>query len=200
MTAERPDEARAISQRHSLPEIVGRVLAARGLGLDAVQPFMEPRIRDWLPEPAHLLDLDRAVARLVAAIQKPEPIGLIGDYDVDGATSTALVRRYLEGVGASVLVRIPDRLADGYGPNAGALRSLADAGCRLVLCLDSGTTAHGPLERRVGWGSISSSSTTTAPSPPSRRRSPSSTPTGSTRRAPWAIWPRSASPSCCWSP
>jgi single-stranded-DNA-specific exonuclease len=146
IAAERPGLATAISQRHGLPEMVGRVLASRGLALEAIATFLEPRLRDWLPDPSHLLDLDRAVDRLMAAVAAKEPVGLIGDYDVDGATATALVRRYLEALGVPVEVRIPDRLADGYGPNIGALASLAGAGCRLVLCLDSGTTAFAPLE------------------------------------------------------
>jgi single-stranded-DNA-specific exonuclease len=145
LAAERPALAAAISQRHDLPEIVGRVLAARGLTLESAPGFLEPRLRDWLPDPSHLLDLDRAVDRLAAAVETGEPVGLIGDYDVDGATATALVRRHLEALGVPVHVRIPDRLADGYGPNLGALEALAADGCRLVLCLDSGTTAFAPL-------------------------------------------------------
>ena len=145
LAIERPDIARAISQQHGLPEVVGRVLAARGLEVAEVPGFLEPRLRDWLPDPSHLIDLDRAVARLVAAVAEGERVGIIGDYDVDGATSTALVRRYLEAVGCRVEVRIPDRLAEGYGPNDSAFASLEAAGCRLVLCLDSGTTAHAPL-------------------------------------------------------
>ncbi len=145
LAAEQPGLAAAISQQFDLPEIVGRVLAARGLGLDAVQPFLEPRLRHWLPDPSHLLDLDRAVDRLAAAVAAGERVGLIGDYDVDGATATALVRRHLEALGVPVEVRIPDRLADGYGPNAAAFASLEAAGCRLIVCLDSGTTAFAPL-------------------------------------------------------
>ncbi len=152
LAAERPEIARTISQLHGLPEIVGRVLASRGLELAAVPHFLEPRLRDWLPDPSHLLDLDRAVDRLVAAVRAGEPIGLIGDYDVDGASSTALVRRWLEAVGSPVHVRIPDRLADGYGPNEAAFASLEAAGCRLVLCLDAGTTAFAPLAAAEAMG------------------------------------------------
>ena len=152
LASERPDTARIIAQHHDLPEIVARVLASRGTAPETVAGFLEPRLRDWLPDPSHLVDLDRAVDRLVAAIGGAERIGLIGDYDVDGATATALVRRYLEAVGATVEVRIPDRLADGYGPNAKAFASLAAAGCRLVLCLDSGTTAFDPLTAAAALG------------------------------------------------
>ncbi len=152
LAAEQPDVARSISQQYGLPEVVGRVLAARGMSVATVPGFLEPRLRDWLPDPSHLLDLDRAVERLAAAAVAGERVGIIGDYDVDGATSTALVRRYLEAVGCSVEVRIPDRLTDGYGPNDTAFATLADAGCRLVLCLDSGTTAHAPLAAAAARG------------------------------------------------
>ena len=83
--------ALAISQRLDLPEIVGRVLAARGVGLDAAPAFLRPRIRDSLPDPSHLLDLDVAVERLADAIAAGERIGILADYDVDGATSAALL-------------------------------------------------------------------------------------------------------------
>lgn len=152
LAAERPAVAQAISQQHGLPEIVGRVLAGRGIGPAEVPGFLEPRLRDLVPDPSHLLDLDRAVERLVAAIVAAEPVGLIGDYDVDGATATALIARYLEAVGVRVEIRIPDRLADGYGPNERALGELAAAGCRLVLCLDSGTTAFAPLQAAATLG------------------------------------------------
>ncbi len=152
LAIERPDIARAISQQHGLPEVVGRVLAARGLEVAEVPGFLEPRLRDWLPDPSHLIDLDCAVERLVAAVAEGEQVGIIGDYDVDGATSTALVQRYLEAVGCRVEVRIPDRLSEGYGPNDAAFASLEAAGCRVVLCLDSGTTAHAPLAAAARLG------------------------------------------------
>src|SRR4029453_7281 len=86
-----PGLAAAIAQRHSLPEIVGRLLAQRGIGVDEAPQFLAPRLRDPLPDPLHLRDMDRAVARLLRAVQQDEPIVVFGDYDVDGATSTALL-------------------------------------------------------------------------------------------------------------
>jgi single-stranded-DNA-specific exonuclease len=141
------DEALALTicQRLDLPEIVGRVLAARGVGVDAAPTFLRPRIRDCLPDPSHLLDLDVAVARLADAIAAGEPIGILADYDVDGATSAALLSRYLCAIGAASQIDIPDRLREGYGPNPAALERLAEAGCRLVVTLDSGTTAFEAL-------------------------------------------------------
>jgi single-stranded-DNA-specific exonuclease len=144
--------ALAISQRHGLPQILGQLLAARGIGLDAVPSFIEPRLRDWLPDPSHLLDLDVAARRLAQAILDAEPIGIIGDYDVDGATSTALLARYLRAFGIEAAVEIPDRLGEGYGASPEAFDRLAEAGCRLCLTLDNGTTAFEALAAAAAAG------------------------------------------------
>ncbi len=137
--------ALTISQRLDLPEIVGRVLASRGVGIDAAPTFLRPRIRDCLPDPSHLLDLDVAVDRLASAIDAREPIGILADYDVDGASSAALLSRYLSAIGATSQIDVPDRLREGYGPNPVALERLATLGCRLVVTVDSGTTAFEAL-------------------------------------------------------
>ena len=137
--------ALAISQRGDLPEVIGRILAARGVLLDGVPAFIEPRLREALPDPSHLHDLDRAVVRLADAVEAAEPVGLLGDYDVDGATSLALLARYLQAVGGTLAIDVPDRLLEGYGPNPQALERLAAQGCRLVVTLDSGTTAFEAL-------------------------------------------------------
>jgi single-stranded-DNA-specific exonuclease len=144
--------AQALSQRLGLQEVVGRVLAGRGVGLDAAEDFLEPRLRRLLPDPSHLLDLDAAAARLADAIEDGERVGVLGDYDVDGATSSALLIRYLRSLGIESVLEIPDRLRDGYGPNAAALARLAAEGCRLVVTLDTGTTAFEPLARAAEDG------------------------------------------------
>ncbi len=142
-----PLRTAAIAQRHGLPEIVGRVLAARGLDPGDVPAFLDPRLRDVLPDPSHLADLDRVAARLATAVIEGERIGIVGDYDVDGATSSALAAAWLRGVGIDPVITIPDRLAEGYGANPAILARLAAAGCRLVLTLDNGTSAFEAL----GW-------------------------------------------------
>lgn len=136
----------ALAQRLGLPEIVGRVLAGRGVGLDDADDFLNPSLRVALPDPSHLRDMDRAVDRLAAAIAAREPIAVFGDYDVDGATSTALVTRFLRGIGVPVVVYIPDRMTEGYGPNAAAMTALAARGVRVVVTVDCGTTAFAALE------------------------------------------------------
>ncbi|MCB2053453.1 MAG: single-stranded-DNA-specific exonuclease RecJ [Geminicoccaceae bacterium] len=144
-----PDDARALAlcQRFDLPEIVGRILVQRQIDAASAEQFLRPRLRDCLPDPSHLLDLDAAVERIVAAVTAGDTIGIVGDYDVDGATSTALMVRYLRHFGCPTQVIIPDRLTDGYGPSLRIVERLAASGCRLVLTLDNGTTAHEPLAR-----------------------------------------------------
>ena len=128
------------------------MLAGRGVALDGAPAFMAPRLRDALPDPSHLLDLEVAVERLADAVQADERIGLLGDYDVDGATSIAVLARYLAAVGAETAIDVPDRLREGYGPNAAALARLAGRGCGLVVTLDSGTTAFEPLATAAAQG------------------------------------------------
>ncbi len=140
-----PERVLMIAQRHGLAEILARILVARGVESDAVPAFLRPRLRDWLPDPSHLLDLDRAVTRLAEAVLAREPVGLIGDYDVDGATAAALLGRYLRHRGCPIEVLVPDRLRHGYGPHPELLERLAAKGVRLVVVVDAGTTAFAPL-------------------------------------------------------
>lgn len=132
----------AIAQKLDLPELVGRLLAARGIGLDTAKDFLEPTLRALLPDPSSLVDMDKAAARLAAAVMAGECVGVFGDYDVDGACSVALMVTVLRGLGCEVLYHVPDRLLEGYGPNPDALRAMAEKGARLILCVDCGTTAH----------------------------------------------------------
>src|SRR5882762_5148675 len=140
-----PGLAAMIAERHGLPEIVGRLLAQRGVGVVEAPGFLAPRLRDLLPDPAHLRDMDRAVARLLRAIQESEPVVVFGDYDVDGATSAALLLRFFAAVGARASVYVPDRMREGYGPNAPALLRLKAEGAAVVVTVDCGATAHEPL-------------------------------------------------------
>src|SRR5690606_14699651 len=116
--------ALALAQRLTAPEIVGRVLAARCVPVEDAESFLTPRLRSMMPDPACLLDMERAAERLAAAIERSERIVLFGDYDVDGAASTALLHRFLRAVGVAADIYIPDRIEEGYGPNVGAMLSL----------------------------------------------------------------------------
>ncbi len=142
----------ALAQRLGLPEIAGRILARRGVDEATAERFLTPLLRDWLPDPSHLKDMDRAVARIVDALEQRQTIAVFGDYDVDGATSAALLRRFLAAVGARVVVYIPDRQREGYGPNAPALLKLKSEGAAVVITVDCGTTAHAPLAAAAAAG------------------------------------------------
>lgn len=136
----------AIAQHLGVPEVLGRVLAARGVGVDEAEAFLDPKLRDLLPDPSHLLDMDKAVERIVTAINDGEKIGVFADYDVDGACSAALLVRFFQALGRDLLVYVPDRIAEGYGPNTPALMKLKDQGASLVITVDCGTTAFTPLQ------------------------------------------------------
>jgi single-stranded-DNA-specific exonuclease len=145
-------DGEAIATRLGLPEIVGRLIAQRDIGLDDAAAFLAPRLRDQLPDPSQLRDMDVAAARLVRAVVGGETIAVFGDYDVDGATSAALLSRFFAAVGASTRVYVPDRLREGYGPNLPALLRLRDEGARVVVTVDCGTNAHRPLAAAADAG------------------------------------------------
>ena len=144
--------ALAIGQRHGLPDAICRLLAARNVELDAVPDFLDPTLRKFLPDPSHLKDMDAAIARLVRAVRQAERIVVFGDYDVDGATSSALLLRFFRAIGGDIGVYIPDRRKEGYGPNAAALLKLKGEGASVVVTVDCGVTAFEPLAeaRRAG--------------------------------------------------
>lgn len=143
----------AIAQRLGLSDLMGQLLAARGQDLDSADSYLTPRLRDLMPDPAQFKDMAAASARLADAIEAGEQIAIFGDYDVDGATSTALLTRFLRAVGARPpLVYVPDRMKEGYGPNVPALQALRDQGARIVVTVDCGITAFAPLEAAKAAG------------------------------------------------
>jgi single-stranded-DNA-specific exonuclease len=137
--------ALALMQRHGLPDIVAKALNARGIGLEDASGFLDPKLRDFLPNPSSFKDMDKAAARFAEAVMRGERMAVFGDYDVDGATSSALLRRFAQALGVPLRLYVPDRLKEGYGPNAAAMRRLAEEGVNLVLCVDCGATAHEAL-------------------------------------------------------
>jgi single-stranded-DNA-specific exonuclease len=144
--------AQAIAATHGLVEPLARVLAARAVALDDVPGFLSPSLRNSLPDPSTFKDMDEAAERLALAIREGELVAIFGDYDVDGATSAALLRRYVETVGGRCRVYVPDRLTEGYGPNAPALRALAAEGAKVVVTVDCGITAFEALAAGRGVG------------------------------------------------
>ncbi len=135
----------AMAQRLDLPEFIARLLTARGISADSASIFLQPTLRDSLPDPAHLKDMNKAAKRVARAIIQKETIGIFGDYDVDGATSSALLIRYLRELGIETHTHIPDRKKEGYGPNTPALMGLRDKGASLIITVDCGTVAFAPI-------------------------------------------------------
>ena len=144
--------ALAIAEANGLPEIVGRVLAGRGVAIDEVDDFLNPTLRAALPDPSSLRDMDRACERIVRAVNGGERIGVFADYDVDGAASAALLVRFFAAIGHDLAVYVPDRMSEGYGPNIGGLRALRADGVSVVITVDCGTTAHEPLAEAAALG------------------------------------------------
>ncbi len=137
--------ATAISQRHDLPEILGRVLAARDVDLDDVEVFLDPSLKALMPDPNCMQDMDKASERIADAIVRGEKITIFGDYDVDGASSSALLHRLFAAHGLDARIYIPDRIFEGYGPNKDAIETLIDEGARLIITVDCGSTSHEAL-------------------------------------------------------
>src|SRR3954470_18987129 len=150
--------ARALSmmQRHGVSELLGRVLAAREVEVDGVEEFLDPTVKRLMPDPDTLTDMPKAAARVADAIMAAEKIAIFGDYDVDGATSAAVLAKFLRHCGNEPLIHIPDRLFEGYGPNTEAVRTLAEKGARLLVAVDCGTTSLEPLAeaRRLGMSVV----------------------------------------------
>jgi single-stranded-DNA-specific exonuclease len=144
--------ALAIAQRYDLPELLARILAGRNVEVDAVEAFLDPTVKHSMPDPDVLTAMPEAAGRIADAIERGETIAIFGDYDVDGATSAALLARFLRHAGCEPLIHIPDRLFEGYGPNVEAVRALAARGATLLVTVDCGTTSIEPLAQAHALG------------------------------------------------
>ncbi|HYM18134.1 MAG TPA: single-stranded-DNA-specific exonuclease RecJ [Micropepsaceae bacterium] len=131
---------------------LARVLASRGVTPAGAGDFLDPRLKTLFPEPYRFAHMEHATARFVAALTAGETIAIFGDYDVDGACSSALLLRYLRDLGLEPLLYIPDRLKEGYGPSANAMRLLKEKGARVVVTVDCGAAAHEALTEARALG------------------------------------------------
>jgi len=145
-------DAATMVQAYGLPELLARVLAGRGIRPDGAEAYLSPRLRTLMPDPDTLLDMEIAARRIARAVRRGEIVAVFGDYDVDGAASAALLAGYLQGLGVTARIHIPDRITEGYGPNVTAVRALAAEGASLLVCVDCGTSGHGPLEEAEKLG------------------------------------------------
>ena len=133
-------KAELIAQRFALPLPVARIIASRGIPVDDVANFINPKLQNLMPDPFCMKDMEKAAKRIAEAIVKKQKVAIIGDYDVDGATSSSVLRLYLESVGIEPEIHIPER-DEGYGPSRQAFDEFAALGAELVITVDCGTTA-----------------------------------------------------------
>jgi single-stranded-DNA-specific exonuclease len=135
-----------IKQKYSLSPIISKILAGKNLEIDEIPHFLEPTIKYSLPNPFDLLDMDVACDKIISNIQNKKKITIFGDYDVDGATSSALLKKFFAMLEVDIDIYIPDRILEGYGPNKEALLKLKESGTNLVITVDCGTVAFEPFE------------------------------------------------------
>ena len=148
--------ALAIAQRYQLPDMLARVVAGRDVAIEDVPDFLDPTIRKLMPDPFTVTQMEAAAKRIADAVARGEKVAIFGDYDVDGATSAALLAWHLRHCGLDPLIHIPDRLFEGYGPNTEAVRMLAGKGATLLVTVDCGTNSPEPLAeaRRLGMSVV----------------------------------------------
>ena len=134
------------SQRFNFPSALVPILLDNNVSKDDFELFLDPKIKNFLPDPNIFIDMDKTVKRITNEIENKNPIGIFGDYDVDGATSAALLKLFLQYFGIEVHIHIPDRFLEGYGPNISALNSLVSKGSNLIITVDCGINSHEPLK------------------------------------------------------
>ena len=145
-----------IKQKFNVSDIIARILLCRNLDHLSAHSFLDPKIKDLLPDPSLLKDMDSAIDRVADAIRKNQKIVIYGDYDVDGATSVALLLKYFKKINANVDFYIPDRLDEGYGVNTEALEKIKGLGADLSIMVDCGTTSINEIDHsnKIGLDSI----------------------------------------------
>jgi single-stranded-DNA-specific exonuclease len=148
-TGEEDRLSEAMAQDTGLPAPLCRILVRRGVSAQDANGFLAPTLRDLLPDPRSLKDMDAATERFLAAVERRERIAVFADYDVDGGTSAALLITWLRDMGRDATLYVPDRIDEGYGPNDAAMADLAQSH-DLSICVDCGTRSHGPIAAAVG--------------------------------------------------
>lgn len=141
-----------IARRYDLPEVVARLLCARGIAENKISSFLSPTLKNDLPDPYSLAGMPQMAQDLADAIQNSKNIAIFGDFDVDGATSSSVLYRFLKSLGIEAPIYIPDRLSEGYGPNIDALKKLKEQGAEILMMLDCGTTAFDVVQAGADIG------------------------------------------------
>jgi len=146
------DDVAYIVQRHDVPEIIARMLVQRGVKNDDIESFLNPTLKNDFPDPFSLKGMGDMAEQVAIAIEDGQNFAVFGDFDVDGATSSAVIYRFLKAVGVEAPVYIPDRLSEGYGPNIDALKTLRGQGADVLMMLDCGTTAFDVVKAGTDLG------------------------------------------------
>ena len=133
--------AQLYSAKYDLPFSVSRILSSRNISTEEADDFLFPKLKNLMPSPFTLKDMEKAVSITMESIEHKETIGVFGDYDVDGGTSSAIMKRYFDMIKVKSFIHIPDRMTEGYGPNIEAFRKLADQGASLIITVDCGSAA-----------------------------------------------------------
>lgn len=146
-TRQQLGHAESMTEIDRLDPLVARILAGRGVVPEAASSFLQPTLRELMPDPSNLTQMDAAASRLADAIEAHERVAIFGDYDVDGATSAALLWKFFQHCGVESEIYIPDRIFEGYGPNIPAIDQLIDRGAGLLVTVDCGSTSHEAIAR-----------------------------------------------------
>ena len=140
-------ETEEIKNKFNLDFSIAKLAVSRGITVKTFNDFIEPKIKNLMPDPMVLDDMEKATIKIIEFINQKKKIGILGDYDVDGSCSIALLYNYLNDIGSRCEYYVPDRLEEGYGPNIKALRELKQKNCELILTLDCGTTSFEPINQ-----------------------------------------------------
>lgn len=143
-SADQTRMSQAISQVSGLPQAVCAILARAGIAPAQAVSYLDPKLRDLLPDPRSLRDMEKVAERVLQAVTRHEKIAIFADYDVDGGASAALLLDWLRALGRDATVYVPDRIDEGYGPNEAAMKALGKTH-GLIVCVDCGTLSHGPI-------------------------------------------------------
>ena len=135
-----------IKDNYSLDEITARLLSIRKITEDKIQSYLKPSIKNLIPNPNIIKDMQKSIERVSASITKGQKIGIFGDYDVDGASSTALLGNYLKKINKQFEIYIPDRKTEGYGPSIESFDKLIDLKVNLIITVDCGTMSFEAIE------------------------------------------------------
>ena len=135
-----------LKESFSLDEITSKLLSIRKIKKEDINSFLNPSIKNFLPNPNNLIDMEKTTLRTIKAILNKEKIGIFGDYDVDGATSTALLGNYFSELNLKYEIYIPDRKTEGYGPSIKGFNELIDSGVKLIFTVDCGTLSFDAIQ------------------------------------------------------